>query len=44
MQWQKADVFSSAAVIKANKVYVLFRVEDMPSTYTPTHTVLWYAK
>jgi predicted GH43/DUF377 family glycosyl hydrolase len=30
VQWQKADVFNPAAVVKNNKVYVLFRAEDVP--------------
>ncbi len=30
VQWQKADVFNPAAVVKNNKVYVLFRAEDIP--------------
>jgi beta-1,2-mannosidase len=32
VQWQKADVFNPAAIVKDNKVYVLFRAEDMPGT------------
>ena len=30
VQWQKADVFNPAAVVRNNKVYVLFRAEDVP--------------
>ena len=30
VQWQKADVFNPAAVVRKNKVYVLFRAEDVP--------------
>lgn len=30
VQWQKADVFNPAAIVKNNKVYVLFRAEDIP--------------
>jgi predicted GH43/DUF377 family glycosyl hydrolase len=30
VQWQKADVFNPAAVVKDGKVYVLFRAEDNP--------------
>ncbi|MBS1511301.1 MAG: hypothetical protein JST86_10710 [Bacteroidetes bacterium] len=32
IQWQKADVFNPAAIVKNNKVYVLFRAEDVPGT------------
>jgi beta-1,2-mannosidase len=32
VQWQKADVFNPAAIVKDNKVYVLFRAEDVPGT------------
>ncbi len=32
VQWQKADVFNPAAIVKGNKVYVLFRAEDVPGT------------
>jgi beta-1,2-mannosidase len=31
VQWQKADVFNPAAVVKDGKVYVLFRAEDNPA-------------
>ena len=30
VQWQKADVFNPAAIVRNNKVYVLFRAEDAP--------------
>ena len=30
VQWQKADVFNPAAIVRKNKVYVLFRAEDVP--------------
>ena len=30
VQWQKADVFNPAAVVRNNKVFVLFRAEDVP--------------
>jgi len=30
VQWQKADVFNPAAIIKDNKVYLLLRCEDNP--------------
>lgn len=30
VQWQKADVFNPAAIVRNNKVYVLFRAEDVP--------------
>ena len=32
VQWQKADVFNPAAVVRHNKVYILFRAEDIPGT------------
>lgn len=32
VQWQKADVFNPAAVVRNGKVYVLFRAEDIPGT------------
>ena len=32
VQWQKADVFNPAAVVRNNKVYILFRAEDVPGT------------
>ncbi len=32
VQWQKADVFNPAAIVKNNKVYILFRAEDIPGT------------
>jgi predicted GH43/DUF377 family glycosyl hydrolase len=31
VQWQKADVFNPAAVVRHNKVYILFRAEDVPA-------------
>jgi beta-1,2-mannosidase len=30
VKWQKADVFNPAAIVRNNKVYVLFRAEDVP--------------
>ena len=30
VQWQKADVFNPAAIVRNNKVYILFRAEDVP--------------
>ena len=30
VQWQKADIFNPAAIIKDNKVYLLLRCEDNP--------------
>ena len=30
-KWQKADVFNPAAIVKNNKVYLLFRSEDNPA-------------
>jgi len=30
IQWQKADVFNPAAIVKDNKVYLLYRAEDNP--------------
>jgi beta-1,2-mannosidase len=30
VQWQKADVFNPAAIVRNNKVYILFRAEDLP--------------
>ena len=30
IKWQKADVFNPAAIIKDNKVYLLYRCEDNP--------------
>jgi len=32
VQWQKADVFNPAAVVRKGKVYLLFRAEDIPGT------------
>ncbi len=32
VQWQKADVFNPAAVVRKGKVYILFRAEDIPGT------------
>lgn len=31
IQWQKADVFNPAAIVKDNKIHLLFRAEDDPS-------------
>ena len=31
VRWQKADVFNPAAIVKDNKVYLLFRSEDNPA-------------
>lgn len=31
IRWQKADVFNPAAIIKDNKVYLLYRCEDNPA-------------
>lgn len=31
VQWQKADVFNPAAIVKDDKIYVLFRAEDNPA-------------
>jgi len=31
VQWQKADVFNPAAIVKDNKIHVLFRAEDNPA-------------
>jgi beta-1,2-mannosidase len=31
VKWQKADVFNPAAVVKDNKVYLLYRCEDNPA-------------
>jgi predicted GH43/DUF377 family glycosyl hydrolase len=30
VKWQKADVFNPAAIVKDNKIYLLFRSEDNP--------------
>ncbi|MBN8838347.1 MAG: hypothetical protein J0I09_13880 [Sphingobacteriia bacterium] len=30
IQWQKADVFNPAAIVRNDKVYILFRAEDVP--------------
>jgi len=30
VQWQKADVFNPAAIVRNNKLYILFRAEDIP--------------
>ena len=30
VQWQKADVFNPAAIVKDNKIHMLFRAEDNP--------------
>jgi beta-1,2-mannosidase len=30
VQWQKADVFNPAAIVRNSKVYLLFRAEDVP--------------
>ena len=32
VQWQKADVFNPAAIVRNKKVYILFRAEDIPGT------------
>ncbi|MGQ0739813.1 MAG: glycoside hydrolase family 130 protein [Bacteroidota bacterium] len=32
VQWQKADVFNPAAIVRRGKVYILFRAEDIPGT------------
>mgnify|MGYP003871093033 CR=1 FL=1 len=32
VQWQKADVFNPAAIVRKGKVYILFRAEDIPGT------------
>ena len=31
VKWQKADVFNPAAIVKANKIYMLYRCEDNPA-------------
>jgi beta-1,2-mannosidase len=31
VRWQKADVFNPAAIVKDNKIFVLFRAEDNPA-------------
>ena len=31
IKWQKADVFNPAAIVKNNKVYLLYRCEDNPA-------------
>lgn len=31
VRWQRADVFNPAAIVKGNKVYLLFRAEDNPA-------------
>jgi predicted GH43/DUF377 family glycosyl hydrolase len=31
VRWQKADVFNPAAIVKDNKIYLLFRAEDNPA-------------
>jgi predicted GH43/DUF377 family glycosyl hydrolase len=31
IQWQKADVFNPAAIVKDNRIYLLLRCEDNPS-------------
>ena len=31
VKWQKADVFNPAAIVKDNKIYVLYRAEDNPA-------------
>jgi beta-1,2-mannosidase len=33
VRWQKADVFNPAAIVKDNKVYLLFRAEDNPAAF-----------
>lgn len=30
VQWQKADIFNPAAIVKDNKIHMLFRAEDNP--------------
>ncbi len=30
VQWQKADVFNPAAIVKDGKIHMLFRAEDNP--------------
>lgn len=32
VQWQKADVFNPAAIVRNGKIYILFRAEDIPGT------------
>ncbi len=31
VKWQKADVFNPAAIVKDNKIYLLYRSEDNPA-------------
>jgi len=31
VRWQKADVFNPAAIVKDNRIYLLFRAEDNPA-------------
>ncbi len=31
VKWQKADVFNPAAIVKDNKIYLLYRCEDNPA-------------
>jgi predicted GH43/DUF377 family glycosyl hydrolase len=31
VQWQKADIFNPAAIVKDDKIFVLFRAEDNPA-------------
>ncbi len=33
VQWQKADVFNPAAILRNGKVFLLFRAEDNPQAY-----------
>jgi beta-1,2-mannosidase len=33
VQWQKADVFNPAAIVKDDKVYLLYRCEDNPAAH-----------
>jgi len=33
VKWQKADVFNPAAIIKDNRIYLLYRCEDNPDAY-----------
>jgi predicted GH43/DUF377 family glycosyl hydrolase len=33
VKWQKADVFNPAAIVKDNKVYLLYRCEDNPAAF-----------
>lgn len=33
IRWQKADVFNPAAIVKDNKIYLLYRCEDNPAAF-----------